>query len=91
MTRRLLPAVVLFVLTSLAAGQQPMPPDKQAEVALTAGQKAYNDGNLPLGDAAVPAAVPEVRQHPAGQRRPVRPRPVLLNSPQQDFAKASRI
>ena len=25
-----------------------MPPDKQAEVALTAARKAYNDGNLPF-------------------------------------------
>lgn len=47
--RRAFAATLAASVVALAAApaQNPMPPDKQAEVALTAGRKAYADGNLP--------------------------------------------
>ena len=88
MTRRLLPAVVLFVLSSLAAAQQPMPPDKQAEVALTAGQKAYNDGNLPLAAQQFQQVIQKFPNTPQVSAARFGLALCLLNSPEQDFARA---
>ena len=39
------PCIVLLAALSTAFAQQPMPPEQQAEVLLTAGQKAFNQGD----------------------------------------------
>src|SRR5689334_13399159 len=88
MTRRLLPAVALFALTPLAVGQQPMPPDKQAEVALTAGQKAYNDGNLQLAQQQFQQVVQKFGNTPSANAARFGLALCYLNTPQQDIAKA---
>ena len=39
-----------LLCSSFVVAQQPMTPEQQAETALVAGQKAFNDGNLPVAD-----------------------------------------
>src|SRR4029077_4652402 len=83
MTRRLLPAVVLFALTSLAVAQQPMPPDTQAEGARPAGQKAYNDGNLPLARQQFQQVIQKFGNTPHANAARFGLALCFLNAPQQ--------
>ncbi len=80
-------AVALAVLPA-ATAQPPMPPDKQAEVALAAGQKAYNDGNLPFAAQKFQEVVQKFGNTPSANSARFGLALCLINSPQQDFAKA---
>ncbi len=76
----------LFLPTLFA--QQPMQPEQQAEVALVAAQKAYNEGNFPFAAQRYT----EIIQKFGNTRSAVAARfglgVIQLNSPEQDFAKA---
>src|SRR5690242_7280899 len=89
--RGVLAAALSALLFTVAAAQQPMPPDKQAEVALTAGQKAYNDGNLPFAAQRfqdVLAKFPNTLQANAARFGLAL---CLINGPQQDIPKAAEL
>ena len=43
---RMLPALACLFVGAVAAGQQPMPPEQQAEALVTAGQKAFEAGDF---------------------------------------------
>src|SRR5581483_5322946 len=82
-------AVALAVLPA-ALAQPPMPPDKQAEVALAAGQRAYNDGNLPVAAQKFQEVVQKFANTPSANPARYGLALCLINSPEQDFAKAAR-
>lgn len=86
MTRRL--AVLLVALAAPALAQQPMPPDRQAEVALAAGQRAYNDGNLPAAAQKFQEVVQKFGGTPSANAARYGLALCLINSPEQDFARA---
>jgi TolA-binding protein len=90
MTRR---AAVLVALSFVAPAfaQSPMPPDKQAEVALTAGQRAYNDGNLQVAAQKFQEVVQKFGNTPSANPARYGLALCLINSPEQDFAKAAEL
>src|SRR5581483_3836717 len=83
-------AVALAVLPA-ALAQPPMPPDKQAEVALAAGQRAYNDGNLPVAAQKFQEVVQKFANTPSANPARYGLALCLINSPEQDFAKAAEL
>ncbi len=83
-------AVALAVLPA-ATAQPPMPPDKQAEVTLAAGQRAYNDGNLPVAAQKFQEVVQKFANTPSANPARYGLALCLINSPEQDFAKAAEL
>ncbi|HVK17150.1 MAG TPA: tetratricopeptide repeat protein [Fimbriiglobus sp.] len=81
-------ASLLIALTAPAFAQQPMPPDKQAEVALAAGQRAYNDGQLAAAAQKFQEVVQKFGGTPSANAARYGLALCLINSPEQDFAKA---
>ncbi len=77
---------MLFTVT--ASAQQPMPPERQAEAALAAGQKAYNEGNLSVAAQRFQEVVQKFGSTPSASAARYGLGLVYLNSPEQDFAKA---
>src|SRR5688572_4983707 len=82
--------LVLLTLTA-ASAQQPMPPEKQAETALAAGQKAYNEGNLPIAAQRFQEIIQKFGSTPSANAARYGLGLVYLNSPEQDFAKAIEV
>jgi TolA-binding protein len=87
MTRRAA-AFLVLLLAAPAFAQPPMPPDKQAEVALAAGQRAYNDGNLQVAAQKFREVVEKFGNTPSAHPARYGLALCLINSPEQDFAKA---
>lgn len=81
-------ASLFIALTVPALAQQPMPPDKQAEVALTTGQRAYNDGNLPAAAQKFHEVLQKFGGTPSANAARYGLALCLINSPEQDFARA---
>ncbi len=81
-------ALAVALCVGFAGAQQPMSPDQQAEQALAAGQKAYNQGDF----AAAAQRFNEVIQKFANTRSASGSRfglaLIQFNSPNVDFAKA---
>lgn len=84
--------VAAFASLAMAVGslvaQQPLPPDQQAEVLLTAARKAHNEGNLPAAAQAYRDLLQKFPNVPQVNGARFGLGLVLLNSPDQDFAKA---
>lgn len=76
------------LLAFTANAQAPLPPDKQAEVLLTAARKAYNEGNLPVAGQQFQELITKFGNTPQANAARYGLALVLINSPQQDFAKA---
>ncbi len=76
------------VLAVPAAAQAPLPPDKQAEVVLTAARKAYNEGNLPVAGQQFQEVIAKFGNTPQANAARYGLALVLVNSPQPDFPKA---
>src|SRR5436305_4779202 len=94
MTRRpprgpvLLVALMLGTLTGAARLQAQVPPDKQAEMALNAARKAYNDGNLPAARDLFKQALAKFGTPPHATAARYGLALCLINAPEQDFAAA---
>lgn len=87
--RGLAVAVLTVAFTgSEVAAQQPLPPEKQAEVLLAAARKTYNDGNLPAAGQQFRDLLGKFGNTPSANAARYGLGLVLLNSPEQDFAKA---
>lgn len=80
--------LAIFLTITAASAQQPMPPEKQAEAALTAGQKAYNEGNLPFAAQRFQEVIQKFGNTPSVNAARYGLGLIYLNSPEQDFAKA---
>lgn len=80
--------LLAMLLTITATAQPPMPPEKQAEVALAAGQKAYNEGNLPFAGERFREVIAKFGNTPSANPARYGLGLVYINSPEQDFAKA---
>ena len=81
-------ALALAFFAGFSPAQQPMPPDQQAEQALTAGEKAYNQGDF----GAAAQRFNEVIQKFANTRSASGARfglaLIQFNSPDVDFPKS---
>ncbi len=82
-------AILGAVLAAPAApAQSPQPPEKQAEVLLSAGRKAYNEGNLPVAGQQFRDLLAKFGNTPQANAARYGLALVLIHSPEQDFAKA---
>jgi TolA-binding protein len=77
-----------FAILSNAAAQPQMPPDKQAALMLAAGQKAYNDSNLSVATERFQELLRKFANTPSANAARYGLALCLVNSPQQDFARA---
>ena len=89
LTRRCgLVALAIFAVSSVAFGQQPMPPEQQAEVALAAARKAYNEGNLPAAAQQFQQLIAKFPNVPQANAARYGLGLCTINAPEQDFLKA---
>src|SRR5688572_17174241 len=87
-TRLSLVVVVLGTLTSAARLPAQVPPDKQAEMALNAARKAYNDGNPTAARDLFKQFLQKFGGHPQATAARYGLGLALIHSPEQDFAAA---
>jgi TolA-binding protein len=88
MTTRLCLIVVLAALAGAARLDAQVPPDKQAEMALNAARKAYNDGNPTAARDLFKQFLQKFGGHPQATAARYGLGLALGNSPEQDFAAA---
>ncbi|OWK36737.1 tetratricopeptide repeat protein [Fimbriiglobus ruber] len=86
-----LAAFFLALVTGSVVAQQPMSPEQQAEVILTAARKGYNEGNLPFARDRFQEIVQKFANTSHANPARFGLAVCLINSPEQDFAKAAEI
>ncbi len=77
-----------MLLSASVFAQQPMLADQQAEVMLTAARKGYAEGNLPFARERFQDVVTKFGNTPQANAARFGLALCLINSPEQDFAKA---
>ncbi len=80
--------LTLALLTGALAAQQPMSPDQQAEQALTAGQKAYNQGDFATAGQRFAEVVAKFANTRSASGARFGQALIQFNGPDVDFPKA---
>jgi cellulose synthase operon protein C len=87
LSRRIVP-VLCLLFGAVANGQQPLPPDQQAEQQLNAARKIYNEGNLPAAQQQFQQILQKFANTPQANGARFGIALCLLNSAEPDYLKA---